>query len=381
MSQQDNFDRIVSALHDTALDDTLWPSASALIDEAVGMDGSHLVIFSGHSRTDAEFVFGDMYSRGEFNELGREYAQNFFPHDERIPNLLNLPDSRIVHVPEVFPDQTLKTSPTYNDLLRRSKARNALIMRMDGPDGLHIVWGFTDPLDPNGWRSETVAFTTHLLPHIRQFVRIRQTLARAEALYTSLSQLLDNVLIGVLSLDRHGTIVETNTRALRILRRGDGVVDRDGVLHARFPTDNAKLQRLIGRALPRWGQTVSGGSMLVQQPSGTLPLILHISPVEHRADFGVQRVAALVLLVDPVERPRVDPTCLATTFGLTRAESHVAAALAAGHSVRDIAVSTSRTQASVRWHIKQIHTKLGVSRQVDLVRMVLMTAGLPPPRD
>ena len=199
MSQQDNFDRIVSALHEAALDDTLWPSASALIDETVGMEGSHLVIFGGHSRADAEFVFGDMYSHGEFNELGRDYAQNFFSHDERIPNLLNLPDSRVVHVPEVYPDQTLKISPTYNDLLRRSKARNGLIMRMDGPDGLHIVWGFTDPLDPNGWGSDPLTLTTHLLPHIRQFVRVRQALARAEALHTSLTQLLDNALIGVLS--------------------------------------------------------------------------------------------------------------------------------------------------------------------------------------
>ena len=37
MSRQDQFDRIVAALHDAALDDTLWPSAAGLIDEAVGM--------------------------------------------------------------------------------------------------------------------------------------------------------------------------------------------------------------------------------------------------------------------------------------------------------------------------------------------------------
>ena len=35
MSQQDNFDRIVSALHDAALDDTGLSGAVRLIDEAV----------------------------------------------------------------------------------------------------------------------------------------------------------------------------------------------------------------------------------------------------------------------------------------------------------------------------------------------------------
>ena len=35
MSQQDQFDRIVSALHEDALDDTVWPSASTLIADTV----------------------------------------------------------------------------------------------------------------------------------------------------------------------------------------------------------------------------------------------------------------------------------------------------------------------------------------------------------
>ena len=157
---------------------------------------------------------------------------------------------------------------------------------------------------------------------------------------------------------------------------GDGA----GVLCARFPTDNAKLQRLIANALPHWGRAASGGSMTVRRSPGKLSLTLHISPVVHRADFGAQRIAALVLIVDPGQQLQVDPTQLATLLGLTRAESQVAAALAEGHTVRDIAVSTHRTQAAVRWHVRQLHRKLGVSRQVDLVRLVLTTAGVPLPR-
>ena len=381
MSQQDTFDRIVAALHDAALDDSLWPRTSALIDEAVGMAGSHLTIESGHTRDDAEFVFGDAYCHGEVVEMGRMYANIYFSHDERVTQLLHLPDSRVVHVTNVYTEQELKTSPTYNEFLCRFGAGNGLNLRMDGPDGLHIIWAMTDPDDPYGWGSEQIALIKRLLPHIRQFVRVRQALASAEALGTSLISLLDNTLLGVLFLDRHKRIVETNARALSLLRRGDGLADRDGFLRTQFPTDNAKLQRLLARALPHWGQTVSSGSMTVRRPSGNLPLTLHISPVTHRADFGAQRVAALVLLVDPVERPRIDPAFLAATLGLSRTESQVAAALAAGHSVRDIAVTTYRTQAAVRWHVRQIHAKLGLSRQADLVRMVLTTAGLPLPCD
>ena len=380
MSQQDQFDRIVTALHDAALDDTVWPDTSALIDDAVGMPYSHLTVISGHSRADAAFLFGDRYDHGELTDGGREYAHHFFPHDERIPRFLRLPDSRLVHITALYTARELKTSLTYNGLLCRDDAGDGLNIRMDGPDGLHIGWALPNSDDPLGWRSEQIALITQLLPHLRQFVRVRQALATAEALHSSLTHLLDHALIGVLALDRHGRIVETNARGLRILQRGDSVIDRDGTLHARFPSDHATLQRLLANALPHWGRPVSGGSMTVQRTPGTLPLTLHLSPVPHRADFGAPRIAALVLLVDPVERPQIDPAFLATTFGLTRAESRVAAALAAGHSVQDIAVATHRTQATVRSHVKQLHRKLGLHTQADLVRLVLTTAGMPLPR-
>ena len=239
MSRQDQFDRIVSALHDAALDDTVWPSTLAPIDEAVGMVGNHLLVLSGQTRADPECLF-EISSYQPFED-DREYTQRYFPHDERVPRFLRLPDSHIAHIPTLYTVQEWKTSPTPNELLRRSHGRNGLNVRLDGPEGCSIAWALADSTDPNGWRSEQITFITSLLPHIRQFVRVRQALARAEVLHTSLTYLLDNALIGVLALDRHGTIVETNARGLRILRHGDGVIDRDGTLYARFPSDNAIL--------------------------------------------------------------------------------------------------------------------------------------------
>ena len=47
---------------------------------------------------------------------------------------------------------------------------------------------------------------TRLLPHIRQFVRVRQALVRAEARNTTVTALLDNPRIGVTHLDRRRRI-------------------------------------------------------------------------------------------------------------------------------------------------------------------------------
>ena len=40
--------------------------------------------------------------------------------------------------------------------------------------------------------------------------------------------------------------------AFAILRRGDGLLDRDDALDAVRPADRSRLRRLLGRALPGW---------------------------------------------------------------------------------------------------------------------------------
>ncbi|MYJ24582.1 MAG: DNA-binding response regulator, partial [Holophagales bacterium] len=53
------------------------------------------------------------------------------------------------------------------------------------------------------------------------------------------------------------------------------------------------------------------------------------------------------------------------------AESRVATWLAEGKTVTEIAADTGRQRRSVYWLLEQIYAKLGVRRQVDLVRLVL----------
>ena len=159
-----------------------------------------------------------------------------------------------MHINDLYTAEELKTSPTYNELLRRAGMQ-------DGLNGSHIGWGLNDPVDSDGWGASRIAMVQRLLPHIQQFVRVRQALVRAEARSTTVTALLDNPRIGVLELDRRGRIMEGNDRARSILRRGDGLLDWNGMLRASAPADQVRLERLVGDALPASGAVaVSGGS-------------------------------------------------------------------------------------------------------------------------
>ena len=71
---------------------------------------------------------------------------------------------------------------------------------------------------------------------------------------------------------------------------------------------------------------------------------------------------------------RIDPGPVGAVLGLTPPESRVAVGLAEGKSVRDIAKVTGLSEHTLYWHLKQIYQKLPISRQVDLVRLVLSIA-------
>ena len=148
--------------------------------------------------------------------------------------------------------------------------------------------------------------------------------------------------------------------------------NRGGFLRARLAADHVKLGRLLARVLPRSGGQAAGGSITVERSPALPPFALHATPVAvHHAGFGVGGVAALVLIVDPGAKPSIDPEQVAASLGPSKAESRVAAALAEGATVRDIARDAYRAESTVRWQIERIHAKLGISRQADLVRMVL----------
>ena len=214
-----------------------------------------------------------------------------------------------------------------------------------------------------------------LLPHVRQFVRVRQTLVRAKALDAAVTALLDNGRIGVVLLDGRGRILALNDRAGGILQHGDGLSDRDGVLRAGAPADQSRLERLVAGALPASGGVALSGETVLGRASGLPPYAVHVKPVAApEADYGARQAAVLVLIVEPGTRRRVDRGVVAAILGLTPGESRVAAGLAEGRSVREMAQAAGVTERAIYGHLQQIYQKQGISRQADLVRLVLSIA-------
>ena len=373
------FERIVELLQEAAIGHAEWSEAARLLTRISGTEGCGLGLFSGHSQLDAEWFYATIHFRGQVRQdLVRSYFDDYWPDDERVSRVTHLRHGRIVSTGDVYTEGEKRLSRTYNEALRDLEAQNGLHIRLDGPAESHVVWQLTDSIKPGGWGSDQVATIGRLRPHVRQFVVVRQALADAGALGASLGEMLESTRFGLIQLGRGGRIVEVNDHARTLLREGDRLMDREGELRVPEPAENAALSRLLARALPPFGAPGAAGSMILGHSSSRGSLALHVNPVgQSQSPSRATRVAALVLVVDPAAPPRIDPRLVESVLGLTPTESRLAVALAAGQSLRDVALSTGSTEQTVRWHMKQIFRKQGISRQVELVRRVLGLRGVP----
>ena len=380
--QEDRFGLILASFYEAALERGGWTSVSCLVNDIIGTRGNCLGFGEGRPWVDEIISFVRICAGGERREdWERRYFESYYRQDERIAHISRLPSGHLLYNEDVYTGAQKMRSPLYNELLREIEAQRGLQMRLDGLAFSQIVWMFADPIEPDGWGTDQIRMIEGLQPHVRQFVRVRQALADAGALGTSVIGLLDRPRIGVIQLDPGGRILAVNDRAQGFLREGGGLYDVRGLLFARARSENLELQRLLAGALPPSSIHGTGGTMTVSRAADSTPLVLHIHPLSGSGrPFGGQQIAALALVLNPASRARIDPGLVALGLRLTATQGELAAMLASGHSLSHIAAATGRTKSTVRWHLQQIFRRLGISRQAELVRRVLSLEGVPESR-
>ena len=164
------------------LDDTHWPATSALIDEACGLTGQWLMVGEG-PQDDVRGLFVELYYRGQRREdLEREHLENYHAIDERVPALpATAGPSLGAHHRPVHGRGVEDLTDLQRHAARGPVCRDSLNVRLPWLDRSHIAWGLNDPVDSDGWGSSRITMVQRLMPHIQQFVCVRQALVRGGA--------------------------------------------------------------------------------------------------------------------------------------------------------------------------------------------------------
>ena len=222
------------------------------------------------------------------------------------------------------------------------------------------------------------AFLQQLMPHLQTAVGVQYRLAGLAGRLLAVNDALDRIPWGIFLVSASSQILWRNAVAERILNRRDGLTDGKGDLTAANSADSRPLRCAIASAARTFeGGREPVGAFAISRPSGSRPFNVLVSPLPKPGFGDLRGATAIVFVDDPDHRPGSPEPLLACLFGLTAAESRMAAAIMQGTTVEEYAAQASVTLNTARSHLKQIFQKTDTRRQGDLIRRLLRSvAGL-----
>lgn len=189
---------------------------------------------------------------------------------------------------------------------------------------------------------------------------------------------LDRWTLGVVLLDASGRVAWCNTLGKAILSGGGPLRLVQTRLVACAREDGEALQRLVERATTRPDHLAEmHGDEILLGDDTCQEWVVSASRLRPESEGASGAQLQTLLLFRQTTQGHELASRLRADFGLTPAESRLAAALADGACLADAAERFGTTRATVRSQLKSIFCKTGVSRQTELVRLVLLGAPAP----
>jgi DNA-binding CsgD family transcriptional regulator/PAS domain-containing protein len=214
---------------------------------------------------------------------------------------------------------------------------------------------------------------TQLGRYAEKSLRLSMRLFDAELSKAGLAEALARIDIGVFILDSISRVVFSNPAAEKLLCDGLALVNQR-LLVGQSPERTA-LETAIAQAIHGGSHDLAAEpkSILIHRRQSDRPLIVYVLPIaaasKPEARF-LTHASVIVLVIDPQAGDPADPAVVRDLLGLTLGEARVAALVGNGLSPRESAEKLNITEESARTVLKRVFSKVGVSRQSELVALL-----------
>jgi DNA-binding CsgD family transcriptional regulator len=209
-------------------------------------------------------------------------------------------------------------------------------------------------------------------------VDLRSRLQSSELERQVYAGLMDRLQVGIVILDEAGCPVCITPTARDLLEQADGLRLSAGRVHAVGTNQDRDLQQAIRDAVAqaRLGAGSTGRALSLSRPSGLRDLGVVIQGLPSAGGAHPSPCAIAMFIRDPERSVAVENEALRNLFGLTPAEAEVARKLTEGLSLEQAAQALHISRNTARAHLRSIFSKSGITRQSDLVRILLNSAAV-----
>lgn len=362
-----DYDRIVSALYEAALDTLRWGQALECFRELFEANFVTLIL-----RSPDEADHGLMIAVGL---EGGEHA-NYLPYGHTMTPFGKQPVDRVFLNQDLMTEAEWRRTPYFRHWCEPVDVFHVMGADISTRDGGKLRFRITRGSAQQPFSELDRARCCALLPHLRRALHLHNLYDRSTSLGSLYSQAIARLSVGTIVLDDGGRVLEQNFIARELLNAQDGLKLVGGRLEASYPSDNRELQQLIRTAFvrPANGQDrfAAASAMSVSRPSGQVSLGVVVEPVPSQEwAEGKGQPAAVVYIRDAAGKSLASAAAAKQLFNLTPAETALAIELANGLSLEEAAETLNIRRNTARAHLRSIFSKTGVRRQTELVRIML----------
>ena len=208
----------------------------------------------------------------------------------------------------------------------------------------------------------------------RRVEEIQDALNVASIRSEALEETLNVLASGVYLTDREGRIVYMNLTAERQVDAGNVIRIVNGQLAPVDREASLALARAIDEII-RERADLSTRVTIALSGVNNAGLIATALPLACGEQRGVAGMVA-IFTQDPIVMPSLAGEAFAGLYGLTTSELGVLLAMAPGLCVKEAAETLGISENTVKTHLKHIHSKTGVSKQTELLRLFM--SATPP---
>lgn len=179
---------------------------------------------------------------------------------------------------------------------------------------------------------------------------------------------LNRLPMGVVVVDAGPRVLFMNSLGAEYLAGNEGLtVGTTGLCRASRPSESTELHRLVGAVIEA-GPSSPARALSITRSTADRPLSVVVAPLATEPGMGT---VAVLLISDPDSQALPSVDTVARLFDLTEAEARLALALSEGYRIEDAAESLGITLNSARTYLKRVFSKTEVTRQAELVRLIL----------
>lgn len=282
------------------------------------------------------------------------------------------PFSKVWDLERLVPQPVSEDSVIYNDWVGAiAQDYHYCLGGVFERDGFVLELGFFRDRSGSEFAMDALERVQALGEPILHMIMLRQQLAEAHDQQRQATSAADALGTALFKLTPSGRILYCNAAARALLIRADGLIERAGRLLANDLADRQRLTDALAMSGADWLRHAT--AIRIRRTSGG-HYALSLLPITSN---GHRRIVAT--LRDPDHFDQSVAPRLRALFGLSAAEGEIAAALAAGSTLADIATERGTSVGTVRGQIKAITSKLGCRRQSEIVAIVGALPTLNPP--